>query len=88
MSVTYEDIRKITLDIIQELKLLNGQWHFGKVDQVVSPSQLKVFVDGSTTSQTINCNPDITFQPNDHVIIVYINGNPRDKFVISRRIVS
>lgn len=72
-----------------ELKAQNlvGNWHLGVVDSVTSSKKLSVFVDGSTTAQSISCNPDVTFNVNDEVWVVFINGNPRDKFVISKRAV-
>jgi hypothetical protein len=81
----YEKIKTIVLDVLKSQGLLQGQWHLGQVSDVISTKQIKVFVDGSDTSQTVSCNPDITFNVNDEVWVVYINGNPRDKFVISKR---
>lgn len=85
MSLQYKDVENIVYNILNQEKLLNKSWHLGTVDSVVSPLKLKVFVDGSTTSQTVSCNPDITFVTGDYVWVLYINGNPRDKFVISKR---
>ncbi|MGG3892000.1 hypothetical protein [Metabacillus fastidiosus] len=78
-------IEKLVMKILSRLGLLNGQWHLGEVTQVLSPTKLKVKVDGSETEQTISCNPDVTFQTGNHVWVIFINGNGRDKFVISKR---
>jgi hypothetical protein len=78
-------IREIIREELKKLNLLTGQWHLGTVSEILSQKRLKVFVDGSDTAQTIPCNPDITFAVNDEVWVVYINGNPRDKYVISKR---
>jgi hypothetical protein len=83
----YKHMEEIVLNVLKDQGMLIGQWHLGQVDTVVSPLKLKVFVDGDTTSQTVSCNPDITFAAGDHVWVVFINGNPRDKFVISKRAV-
>lgn len=81
----YDSIKEIVLDVMRAEGAFIGQWHLGLVDSIVSPTKLKVFVDGSTTSQTISCNPDVTFPVESHVWVVYINGNARDKFVLSKR---
>ena len=84
---TYDTIKQIVLDVINKEKALIGNWHLGTVDQIISPTKLKVFVDGSTISQTISCNPDVTFTIGDHVWVIFINGNQRDKFVLCHRAV-
>lgn len=81
----YDFIKNTVEDILAAQGLLTGQWHLGTVDQVISPTKLKVFVDGSDVSQTISCNPDVAFAVGNHVWVIYINGNPRDKFVLSKR---
>lgn len=81
----YKSIEQIILNVLNDKGILNGQWHLGEVETVVSPLKLKVFVDGDVTSQTVSCNPDITFNAGDHVWVIFINGNPRDKFVVSKR---
>lgn len=82
---TYDAIKEIIMDVLNTQGLLAGQWHLGTVDQVVSTTKLKVFVDGSTTSQTISCNPDITFGVGDQIWVIFINGNRRDKFALCKR---
>ena len=81
----YNQIRRIVLDVLESEGMFIKEWHHGKVDVVTSPTHLKVFVDGSEMSQTISCNPDVTFTVGDEVWVLYINGNPRDKHVISKR---
>lgn len=81
----YDKVKEIVLDVMKAEGAFVGQWHLGTVDTIVSPTKLKVFVDGSTVSQTVSCNPDVTFTKGNYVWVVYINGNPRDKFVLSRR---
>lgn len=81
----YETIKQIIFDILNKEKLLIGNWHLGVVDEVVSQTKLRVIVDNGTTPQLISCNPDITFNVGDNVWVIFINGNARDKFVLSRR---
>lgn len=84
-----DQLHNIIKQIIQtELKnknILNGQWHLGVVDSIIDSKKLSVFVDGSTTAQTIPCDPDRTYQVGDEVWVVFINGNPRNKQVMGRR---
>lgn len=81
----HSQMEEIILNVLKKEGLLVKPYHHGIVDSVISPTKLKVFVDGSDVSQTISCNPDITFEKGDHVWVVYINNSPRDKFVISKR---
>lgn len=77
----YKHIEQIVLNVMKDKGMLVGQWHLGTVDSVVSQGKLKIFVDGDSTSQTVSCNPNVTFNVGDHVHVLFVNGNPRDKFV-------
>jgi hypothetical protein len=79
-----EHVTKIVYSILRKEKLLQSEFHIGKVEEVISDRQLSVFVDGSNTSQKIKCNPDVTFTVNDQVIVIFINNNPNSKYVLSR----
>jgi hypothetical protein len=83
----HRTVEQTVMNILKTEGLLNSQWGYGKVDEVISSSKLKVFVNGGLESTLIPCNPDITFSPEDHVVVVNVNGNTNDRFVISRRIV-
>jgi hypothetical protein len=84
----YDTIEKMVMKILTEQKVLNSTFLLGKVDQVISESKLRVFINGSTVAQLVNCNPDITFSVGDHVVIANLSRtSSHDKFVISRRIV-
>ncbi|MDT0160259.1 hypothetical protein [Bacillus sp. AG4(2022)] len=83
----YDAIVEIVKNTINSLGLQVGQWHLGKVTEVVSLTKLKVIVDDGQFAQTVSCNPDITFAVDDQVWVIFINGNPRDKFVLSKRAV-
>lgn len=82
-----KQMEAIVLNVLKQQNLLMGQWHLGIVDSVTSDKKLKVFVDADSTSQTVSCNPDVTFAAGDHVWIIFINGNPRDKFALCKRAV-
>jgi hypothetical protein len=81
----YDMLREIVREELKSQSLLDKQWHHGLVESVDSSIKLKVFVDGSEISQTISCNPDVSFSVGDQVWVIYINGNPRDKFVLAKR---
>lgn len=78
-------ITNIVQTEIRNLGLLKGQWHLGKVNEVKSDKMLSVFVDGSSQPQNIPCNPDGNFSVGSEVWVVFINGDSKNKFVISRR---
>ena len=82
----YEFVREIVKSELSKQNLV-GNWHLGKVSSIVNSKQLKVYVDGGTIEQTIPCNPSVTFAVNDEVWVVYVNGNSKDKFVLSKRAV-
>lgn len=83
----YELIKKIIHAEISNLGLLKGDYHLGKVQAVKANNILSVFVDGSITPQDIPCNPDGNFSVNSEVWVIFINGDSKNKFVISRRAV-
>jgi hypothetical protein len=80
-----ETIENVVMQVLQRLNLLQGQWRLGTVVSVESTTKLKVQIDGSETVQSVPCNPDITFSPNDRIFVININNNPNDKFAISKR---
>ncbi len=84
----YQSVKKIVEQILVDKNVLRGDIHYGEVDEVISSSKLKVKLDGSDTPQKIPCNPDITFNIGDQVVVQFFNKNPKDKFVICRREVS
>lgn len=84
---TLEILRTLIKTEIRNAGLLTGQWRLGKVASVISNKKLMVKVDGSTVAQEIGCNPDGNFSINDEVWVIFINGDSKNKFVISRRAV-
>lgn len=81
----YNLIASIVQTEVRNSGLLNGNWHLGKVESVINSKRLNILVDGSSIPQPIPCNPDVTFSPQDEVIVIFLNGNSKNKFVICRR---
>ena len=84
----YSLIESAVYNILQKEKLDIRPWHNGKVTQVLSPTKLKVCVDGSDVEQTISCSKNEPYKVGDEVWVVYINNNARNKFVFGLRGVS
>lgn len=84
---TLDIIRTIVKNEIRNMGLLTGQWRLGTVKAVKANNILSVCVDGSATPQDIPCNPDGNFSVNSEVWVIFINGDSKNKFVISRRAV-
>lgn len=78
-------LKKLIYKILEEENLLKGEWHLGKVASVIDYKTLTVYVDGSTTAQTISCNPNITFNINDEVWVHFVNGDSKNKFIPYKR---
>lgn len=83
----YEIITKIVHSTISNLGLLKGDWQLGTIDSIISPKKAMVFINGSSESYPIPTNPDVTFHPQDSVFVILVNGDSKNKFVISRRAV-
>jgi hypothetical protein len=84
----YKQFVEIVYNVLRKEKLIGGgSWHVGTVDEVISDKRLRVFVDGNDVSQIVSCNPDIAFSKGDEVWIIFVNKNPIDKFVLSKRAV-
>lgn len=78
-------VTKVVESILRNKGLTNGQWHMGKVEEVLSNKLLSVYIDGSDEAQKIPCNPDVSFSQEDKVFVLYVNGNSKDKFVPFKR---
>lgn len=81
-------VQKIVYSILSKENLLQGEWHLGIVDEVISATTLRVRVDGSPTAQLVQCNPNVVFKQDDHVFVIYVNGNSKDKYVLAQRSVN
>jgi hypothetical protein len=83
-DVFLDSVMKVVYKVLRKERLLQSEFHIGKVESVISTNQLSVFVDGSDTAQKIKCNPDITFNVGEQVIVIFINNDPKNKYVLSR----
>jgi hypothetical protein len=81
----YKIIQDVVKSEISNLGLNLGNWQLGIVESVVSPKKLKVFINGAKVSQEVPCNPDVAFAAGDNVFVIFINGDQRNKYVMSRR---
>jgi hypothetical protein len=77
----YTTIKDVVYTILENENLLKTDWHLGKVKDVISPTLLNVFVDGSKKEQQIPCNPKVTFAEGEEVYVLFINGKSIDKYV-------
>lgn len=82
-----DTVKRIVYKIFEKEGVLRGEWHLGKVKTVISTKMLEVYLDGSETAIKIPCNPDVTFNVNDEVFVIFINKKTSDKFVLCRRAV-
>jgi hypothetical protein len=80
-----EAVNKVVESVLKEKNLLTGEWHLGKVAGVISSYALSVYVNGSSTTQTIPCNPSTPFSVGDEVWVHFVNGDSTDKFVPYKR---
>lgn len=71
--------------ILKRHRLIGRQWHNGKIKTVISSTLLEVYIDGDTTAIKVPCNPSVTFNINDEVLVLFVNGDSNNKFVISKR---
>lgn len=77
-------IETIVENKLNEYSLLVSEWRVGKVDSVTSSTKLMVFLDGSTVSQPISCNPDVTFVSGNEVYVITPLSS-KSKFVLCKR---
>lgn len=81
-----EQIKIIVYQILNENAMFSGQFTYGTIDKVNGDKTVDVFIEGNTESaKHIHCNPDVEFNTADRVIILYVNNNKRNAFVLCRR---
>ncbi|MGG1663874.1 hypothetical protein [Brevibacillus sp. NRS-1366] len=73
-------IQEIVYTVLKNENLLQAEWHLGRVESVLSPTMLSVFVDGSTISQKIPCSKRDTYAPNDEIWVQFVNRDSKNKF--------
>lgn len=80
-----QEIMNIVYKVLRKEKVLQGEWHLGKVESVISPTQIKCFIDGGTVAQTVAANPDVTFAIGNEIWIIYPNRDSNSKFALCKR---
>lgn len=78
-------IKLINSLVDKKIKNLNKEWHLGTIDSIVNEYKAYVFLDGSTISQLIPTNPDVTFTEGDEVFVHFVNGDQKFKYVPYKR---
>lgn len=76
-------LEKLVMQILQKNGLLKGNKLFGIVEEVISETQLKIYLQQEMRSTLVNCPPRIAFEMGDRVLVENINNNPHDRFVIA-----
>lgn len=78
-------IKRIVENVLRSYGLLQGEWHHGKVAEVISNKSLRVYVNASNVAQKIPCNPDVVFEVGSEVWVHYVNKDSKNKFVPYKR---
>jgi len=78
-------VKKIVYKVLHAENLTQREWNHGEIESVIDSKFANVYVNGSNNTQKIPTNPDITFAAGDKVFVIFINRDPKDKFVISKR---
>ena len=77
---------KIIVNQVLEENLSNSQTTYGTVKTVNGDGTLDIFIEGNSEPiRYVRCNPDVEFNPADRVIVLYVNNNKRNAFVLCRR---
>ncbi len=76
------------IDLLEKLiekKLQTKMYHLGTIHQVEG-DRASVYIDGSSTpTPNVPYNPNIKFNAGEDVWVVYINFDPKDKFILCKR---
>ncbi|MDF2789821.1 MAG: hypothetical protein K0S80_2919 [Neobacillus sp.] len=80
----WDKISKIVYKIFDNERLLQSEFRFGKVESVIDYKQIRAYIDGGTEAILCRCNPNITFNVGDSILIIYINRNSNNRYAIAR----
>lgn len=75
-------MEKMTMQTASKHGLLQGNKLFGMIEEVLSDSRLRVYLDHATRSEIVTCSPHVNYKLGDRVLIEKINNNPHDMFVV------
>lgn len=79
-------IKLIVNNIIQESGLLENEWHYGTIERINGNGTANVRIDGSNIATTyVPYNPDINIKETDKVIILYINRNKQNAYIMCKK---
>lgn len=78
-------IRELIREEMKNEGLLKEPWRFGKISEVLTPTKVKCFVDGSDVAITISSNPHHTFQVDDEVFVINTARDNKSRFVLCKR---
>lgn len=78
-------ITSIVYTVLNNENLLRGIWRNGTVEGIISKNLLSIRVDGSEDTQNIPCDPDRVYKVGDEVIVVLLNNDPKNKYVLGKK---
>ena len=85
-DIFFSSIKSVVDSVLKDLGLLENEWHYGTITRVNGDGTVNVRIDGSTDSTNyVTCNPDIRIQETDKVIILYVNRNKQNPYVMCKK---
>jgi hypothetical protein len=84
-EIIIKTVKQTLQQELEKLNLLKGDWHSGVVASVIDSKYLSVKVDGSDTAQTIPFNQSEIFTANDNVLVIFLNHDSKNKFVLCKK---
>ncbi len=76
-------LQKLVMQILEKNGLLKGNKLFGVIEDIISETVVKVYIEKELKSQLCNCPPKNGFQIGDRVLVENINNNPHDRFIVA-----
>ena len=71
---------------MNENAMFAGQFTYGTIEKANGDGTADVFIEGNTEPvRYMRCNPDVSFNTADRVIILYVNNNKKNAFVLCKR---
>lgn len=75
-------LEKTIMQVLKKNSLLQGNKTFGSVEDIISETEVLVFLESAQSMEKVMCSPDLGLDVGDRVIVEYINNNPRDKYIM------
>ncbi len=74
------------MDVLKEKGFLENEWHFGTIKTVNPNKTADLYIDGARDlAKNVPYNPDITLQAADKVIILYVNRNKNNRYIMCKK---